>query len=95
LSWLLSPLQAKVAKLRAKQTNLIDYRVNVFVNPVEVFGRGTVRVVPPVADQDFLVKDGPFGAHKAILPPVKVTVVVDLKRKGVKFSPWLVRKGSY
>ena len=58
------------------------YLKSMLVDAVEALGDGAVGIVPPIADQDFLVENGSFGAQKAVLPPVEVTIMVDLKKKG-------------
>lgn len=49
------------------------------VEGVEVRGRLTVHVVPPVAHEERLVEHGAVGTEERSLSPVQVTVVPRLK----------------
>lgn len=55
------------------------YLVQVVVEGVVVARRSAVRVVPPIADENLLVEDGPLGAKETVLTAVEVAIVVDLE----------------
>ena len=44
------------------------------VQRVEVFGRGAVKVEPPVADEVVLVEDGSVGAEEGVLGEATLAV---------------------
>ena len=55
------------------------YPIKILIELIEVLSHTTVNVIPPVADENGLVEHRTSRTQEAVLPTVKMAVMVNLK----------------